>query len=96
MKFKQTCERKFKPIQDINQGTSSKINEHLKMRARQAAGDPKMFALFVLSLQPHGDAKGGKGGIVENSSNEDNLLTAQEVPDTVLRTVQRSALDDLT
>lgn len=48
VKFKHTCECKFKPIQDINQGTSSKINEHLKMGAWQTAGDPKMFAVFVL------------------------------------------------
>ena len=96
MKFKHSCECKFKPIRDGNQGTCYKINEHLKMRAWQTAGDAKMFSLFVLSLQLHGDEKGGKGRIMENSSNRDNLLNAPMVLDTVPRIVHElSSLDDL-
>lgn len=55
-----------------------------------------MFLLLILSSQLHGEEKRGKGSIMKNSNNGDNLLNVQMVPDTVLSIVHALlSLDDL-
>lgn len=74
MKFKYTCEGQFRPIYGSNQGTAYEIDEHLKMQEWQTVDILKIFSLFVLPSQLHGNEEGEKEIIM--NSNECNLLSA--------------------